>query len=1230
MPELTNTGIVGGSSTNTNTTTATNNNEVNNTATTSNVENNDHLLNKNNESSENAISPKVSNDNNKQTVESICLPWGAIREKPNPNASFSTSPNHQFQIDNKKPGEYLMHIVVFNFIQLSSKKFDQLVKEKRDRRLRDCFQKNDDLNLDRLIMTMGQVAEHSLPSLTRTLLIWHESQLANLNYLKQQQQIQFEANLNTAATTGSNNKSNLASKFNNQRLMQAKLENDLLDERKELIIHCLLCLCLIEVLKQLSFHPGNDDMLNYIIDLSFQRFLSKDQTNQTTSSSYVLHNQLYLDNLYVTDLYAEVIGTIAHSRFILVKRRFLNEFSRFKSSSIYQVNEIQNQSNSNTSNITGVNTLNNNSINNTNNINNNNNSQSNNIQQPQNSTLIQNNLNNSLNQMSTNRIKLLMGMKYFRIKMVPIEDFEASFQFLNACAQDFVESKDKDIKHTLAGLFVDILVPITGVVKNEVNVPCLRQFVDILYQSALELSAKTKHRFATFPLLTCLLCVSQRQFFLNNWFQFVQLCLQQLKTKESNLARLSLESIVRLVWIYMIRIKGEKSSETNQRLLTITQVLFPKGTKLVNPKEMPANIYVKLITYIAYERLDFAMKEIIYELLSIDVNNLNSNQNSEQNMMINNNSINNNQDCLNNNSNNMNGQVNSNMQNPLLNPNLNLNSSLNNSMNNLSSSAFKTSKENLNIMPLKMEIGLKAFVQIADILQQQKENGVNPPSIPTTFSIPNNDILSIYLTNSASSSSSVSSTNNNNSTSSNNSLPKQRSSSVIQSNLINEMISQSTQQRVVLTDSLARDLGLGAYFDYVRRSFQDILKTLDFTIGRNFLMTRVENTSSTSLTTNELVDESNSNDKLETLNDLNSASIIEATSTSTNEPSNIVVATSESNTISQMNKDLMLNADNKSKLCLMRTCIAMIPRLMPQFKENELVEILTRLTIHIDDELRIISFQALKTFVYDYPKWRIYVFTGFTNFILKEISDMYPKLIENALKMLIQLLNTWKIALNINKTQINQNINTILLDDYCKIINHLEGFSLFTLCHSHVQRRRLGLEILKECKQIGELLKCFKFYPYHNYAIDVLDLAAIQAIKSLHLQCFNFSLIVTNMKPDLKYLIDQSANWEVYVNTSNYNSIFNSNNISSNNEPTTTSSNASSNSNSNQQVQPQQQQQQQQQQSPQVNSSSFYNNIITKTSRTSSAGMISTPSNPPVGTNNGNYLLLISCKNFNS
>lgn len=47
--------------------------------------------------------------------------------------------------------------------------------------------------------------------------------------------------------------------------------------------------------------------------------------------------------------------------------------------------------------------------------------------------------------------------------MVPMEEFEASFQFMQECAQYFLEVRDKDIKHALAGLFVEILVPVAAV-----------------------------------------------------------------------------------------------------------------------------------------------------------------------------------------------------------------------------------------------------------------------------------------------------------------------------------------------------------------------------------------------------------------------------------------------------------------------------------------------------------------------------------------------------------------------------------------------------------------------------------------------------------------------------------------------------------------------------------------------------------------------------------------------
>ena len=47
--------------------------------------------------------------------------------------------------------------------------------------------------------------------------------------------------------------------------------------------------------------------------------------------------------------------------------------------------------------------------------------------------------------------------------MHPIEEFQASIQFLQDCGNYFLEVKDRDIKHALAGLFVEILLPVAAV-----------------------------------------------------------------------------------------------------------------------------------------------------------------------------------------------------------------------------------------------------------------------------------------------------------------------------------------------------------------------------------------------------------------------------------------------------------------------------------------------------------------------------------------------------------------------------------------------------------------------------------------------------------------------------------------------------------------------------------------------------------------------------------------------
>lgn len=178
-------------------------------------------------------------------------------------------------------------------------------------------------------------------------------------------------------------------------------------------VEFLFCLVLIEVLKQLSFHPGHEDLVQFIENLSFKHFKYREGyvylfvlQLSISECDYIFYRSQTGPNAanihIIADLYAEVIGALAQSRFLLVRKRFMAELKELRS------------------------------------------------KEPSTNT-------------SQSIISLLMGMKFFRVKMVPIEEFEASFQFMQECAQYFLEVKDKDVKHALAGLFVEILVPVAAV-----------------------------------------------------------------------------------------------------------------------------------------------------------------------------------------------------------------------------------------------------------------------------------------------------------------------------------------------------------------------------------------------------------------------------------------------------------------------------------------------------------------------------------------------------------------------------------------------------------------------------------------------------------------------------------------------------------------------------------------------------------------------------------------------
>uniref|UniRef100_A0A8B9FWR3 FRY like transcription coactivator n=1 Tax=Amazona collaria TaxID=241587 RepID=A0A8B9FWR3_9PSIT len=751
-----------------------------------------------------------------------------------------------------KPGEYVIKSLFAEFAVQAEKKIELVMAEPLEKLLSRSLQRGEDLQFDQLISSMSSVAEHCLPSLLRTLFDWYRRQNGT-----EDESYEYRP------------RSSTKSKGDDQQR-----ERDYLLERRDLAVDFIFCLVLIEVLKQIPVHPVPDPLVHEVLNLAFKHFKHKEGYSGTNTGNVHI----------IADLYAEVTGVLAQSKFQAVRKKFVTELKelRQKEQSPHVVQSI---------------------------------------------------------------ISLIMGMKFFRVKMYPVEDFEASFQFMQECAQYFLEVKDKDIKHALAGLFVEILIPVAAAVKNEVNVPCLKNFVEMLYQTTFELSSRKKHSLALYPLITCLLCVSQKQFFLNNWHVFLQNCLSHLKNKDPKMSRVALESLYRLLWVYVIRIKCESNTVTQSRLMSIVSALFPKGSRSVVPRDTPLNIFVKIIQFIAQERLDFAMKEIIFDLLSVG-----------------------------------------------------------------------KSPKTFTINPERMNIGLRVFLVIADSLQQKD----GEPPMPTTgVVLPSGNTLRVKKI------------------------------------FLNK----------TLTDEEAKVIGMSIYYPQVRKALDSILRHLDKEVGRPMCMTSVQ--------------------------------------------------------MSNKEPEDMITGERKPKIDLFRTCIAAIPRLIPDgMSRTDLIELLARLTIHMDEELRALAFNTLQALMLDFPDWREDVLSGFVYFIVREVTDIHPTLLDNAVKMLVQLINQWK-----QRGVSNGTAHTLPLERtlYSSVFHVVEGFALVILCSTRPATRRLAVSVLREIRALFIVLEISK--SDDELAIDVMDRLSATILESfIHLTgADQTTLLYCPSSVDLQTLADWNS-----------------------------------------------------------------------------------------------------------
>ena len=87
--------------------------------------------------------------------------------------------------------------------------------------------------------------------------------------------------------------------------------------------------------------------------------------------------------------------------------------------------------------------------------------------------------------------------------------------------------------------------------------------------------------------------------------------------------------------------------------------------------------------------------------------------------------------------------------------------------------------------------------------------------------------------------------------------------------------------------------------------------------------------------------------------------------------------------------------------------------------KEDLLDLLSRLTIHMDNEIVRTTMISLTGIVTNFPSWRHNVTRIYAMFILRDIPDNCPLTLESALKFLIQMVTHWKGLITAEASQVS-------------------------------------------------------------------------------------------------------------------------------------------------------------------------------------------------------------------
>lgn len=227
------------------------------------------------------------------------------------------------------------------------------------------------------------------------------------------------------------------------------------------------------------------------------------------------------------------------------------------------------------------------------------------------------------------RIALLVkAMKYVRVKTEPEHAWDEACRFLHELADFFANSHGPHIKFAYCQTLAELLFPIAASGSLFLSTLQWKEFLNVVNTRLSRMLTKAQYWPCASELSTLALCASPLEVFSSQWLSAVTSL--HAKLREKSIKGFALQSICRLMWIYLDRVNEPISSKLRKIEDTIKPVL-PIGKKVsLSLDPAYAEPKVELIRMIGHWFPDFCFAKIIFPLINSEIFNLGREVKAEQ------------------------------------------------------------------------------------------------------------------------------------------------------------------------------------------------------------------------------------------------------------------------------------------------------------------------------------------------------------------------------------------------------------------------------------------------------------------------------------------------------------------------------------------------------------------------------------------------------------------------